>query len=91
MKAERNDEIARRLVYEYKDHGFAIDAREAATIFGEVMVKTNTPHYDIANQIYERLDLMEFYVGRKFNCGFLFTGGLSGGCFLFGRKNSPQT
>ena len=90
MKAERNDEIARRLVYEYKDHGFAIDAREAATIFGEVMVKTNTPHYDIANQIYERLDLMEFFLRRRFNCRFLFTGGLSGGCFLFGRKDSSS-
>ena len=86
-----NAEIARRLVYEYKDHGFAIDAREAATIFGETMVKTNTQHYDIANIIYERLDLIEFIVGHKFNRNFAFTGGLSGGCVLYGRKRSTKS
>ena len=90
MEAAANAEIARRLVYEYKDHGFAIDAREAATIFGEAMVKMNTPHYDIANQIYEQLDLMEFVVGRKFNRHFSFTGGLSGGCRVFAREESTQ-
>ena len=88
MNAAANAEIARCLVYDYKDHGFAIDAREAASIFGEAMVKTNTPHYDIANQIYENLDLMEFVVGRRFNRGFAFTGGLSGGCHVYARKES---
>ena len=90
MNTAANMEIARCLVYDYKDHGFAIDAREAATIFGEAMVKTNTPHYDIANKIYENLDLMEFVVGRRFNRGFAFTGGLSGGCHVYARKESTQ-
>ena len=90
MKAAANVEIARCLVYDYKDHGFAIDAREAITIFGEDMVKTNTPHYDIANEIYEKLDLMEFVAGRKFNRYLTFTGEPSGGCFVFARKESTQ-
>jgi hypothetical protein len=85
-----NVEIARRLVYDYKDHGFAIDAREAATIFGESMVKTNTPHYDIANRIYEDLDLMEYVVDRKFNRHLAFTGGLSSGCLVYARRESTQ-
>ena len=90
MDAAVNAEIARRLVYEYKDHSFAIDAREAATIFGEAMVKTNTPHYNIANEIYEQLDLMEWVVEWKFNRRFTFTGGLSGGCRVFAREKSTQ-
>ena len=90
MPTATNAEIARRLVYEYKDHGFAIDAREAGTIFSEAMVKTNTPQYNIANQIYEQLDLMEFVAGWRFNRHFTFTAGLSGGCRVFTRKESTQ-
>jgi hypothetical protein len=91
LGALANAEIARRLVYEYKDHGFAIDAREAATIFGDAMVKTNTPQYDVANRIYEELDLMEFVVGRRFGRNLAFTGGPSGGCFVYPRKESSQS
>ena len=90
MKAAANAEIARCLVYDYKDHGFAIDAREAVTIFGADMVKTNTPHYDIANEIYQKLDLMEFVADRKFNRYLTFTGEPSGGCRVFARKKSTQ-
>ena len=84
----RNGEIGSRLVYHYKDHGFAIDAREAVSIFGEDKVKTNTPQYNIGNQIYEQLDLIEFIVGRKFNLSLAFTGGLAGGCKLYRREES---
>ena len=90
MDPAENTEIARRLVYEYKDHGFVIDAREATTIFGEDMVKTDTPHYNIANQIYEELDLMEFVVGRKFDRGLAFAGGISGGCSIYARVDSTR-
>ena len=90
MEVTTNAEIARRLVYEYKDHGFAIDAREAITIFGDAMVKTNTQHYDIANIIYERLDLIEFFIGQRFERHFSFTGGVSKGCRLYGHKKSTQ-
>ena len=90
LDAAANAEIARRLVYDYKDHGFAIDTREATTIFGEEIIKTNSPHYDIANQIYVELDLMEFVVDRKFNRDFSFVGGLSGGCTVYARKESNQ-
>ena len=90
MAAAENTEIARRLVYDYKDHGFAIDAREAATIFGGSMVETNTPHYDIANQIYEELDLMGFVARWKLNRNLAFVGGLSGGCYVYSSKESTQ-
>ena len=82
MGATANAEIARRLVYDYKDHGFVIDAREAADIFGEAMVKADTPHYRVANEIYEELDLMAFVAGHRFNRRLAFTGGVSGGCTM---------
>ena len=82
LDAKANAEIARRLVYDYKDHGFVIDAREAADIFGEAMVKADTPLYHVANQIYEELDVMAFVAGRRFNRRLAFTGGVSGGCIM---------
>lgn len=87
MDATASAEIARRLVYDYKDHGFVIDAREAADIFGEAMVKADTPHYHVADQIYEELDLMAFVAGRRFNRDLAFTGGVSGGCIVRARDD----
>ena len=86
MDETANTEIARRLVYDYKDHGFAIDAREAATIFGEAMVKIDTPQYHVANKIYEELDLMGFVAGRTFDRRLVYTGGIPGGCSVFSRN-----
>lgn len=82
METTVNAEIARRLVYDYKDHGFVIDTREAIDIFGETMVKPDTPHYHVANQIYEELDLMAFVVRRRFDRHLAFTGAVSGGCII---------
>lgn len=72
--AAQNSEVARRLVYDYKDHGFAIDSREAATIFGEAVVRSNSEEYQAANSIYEALDLVEYILGRLFRRDFAFTG-----------------
>lgn len=87
MDTKASAEIARRLVYDYKDHGFVIDAREAADIFGEAMVKADTPHYHVADEIYEELDLMAFVVRRRFNRDLAFTGGVSGGCIVRARDD----
>ena len=90
MAESKNTEIANRLVYDYKDHGFAIDASEACTIFGHDMVKVNSSLYDVANQIYEQLDLIEFIVGQKFGRKLAFTGGIAGSCILYGHEDSGQ-
>ena len=87
MDATANVEIARRLVYDYKDHGFVIDAREAADIFGEAMVKADTPHYHVANKIYEELDVMAFVASRRYNRRLAFTGEVSGGCIMRARDD----
>jgi len=48
-------EIARTLVYEYKDHGFVIDAEEASDIFGPDVVKTGTSEYRYSNEVYRAI------------------------------------
>ncbi len=50
--------IANKLVYDYKDHGFAIDADEAKHIFGDQVIKVGTPIYDIGSSLYHRLKVI---------------------------------
>jgi len=52
-------EIAKKLVYDYKDHGFVIDRAEAQEIFGEKIIKSNSPEYKLGNEIYVELSAVE--------------------------------
>jgi hypothetical protein len=45
----------------YKDHGFVIDKAEARHIFGEEVVKPNTPEYDFSNQLYQSLSSVSHF------------------------------
>lgn len=51
--------LTTRLVYEYSDHGFVIDKSEAMEIFGNSVVKIDTPEYALANKVYTLLNLIE--------------------------------
>jgi len=51
--------IAYKLVHEYKDHGFVIDKAEAKTIFGEAIVKNDSPEYNLSNDLYIELSKIE--------------------------------
>ena len=75
---EENSELARRLVYDYKDHGFAIDAGESAVLFGGGVVVRNSPEYDFANRIYRSLNLIEIVIRNEFQRDFAFSGGIKG-------------
>ncbi len=66
-------EIARNLVYSYKDHGFVIDQAEATEIFGDSVVKTKTPEYNLGNAVYETMQLV-LRVARVLNHDFYFIG-----------------
>lgn len=48
--------IAKSLVYDYKDHGFVIDKKEASDIFGDQIVQTNTDEYNLGNEVYSVLN-----------------------------------
>jgi len=52
-------QIAYDLVYTYKDHGFVIDKNEAKSIFGEKVIKINSPEYDLGNKVYNLLKMIE--------------------------------
>ncbi len=89
MASAAHADIARRLVYDYKDHGFAIDTREAKAIFGDEMVISNSAEYELANAVFEVLDLMEWVLAHDRNRSLVFTGGLKGGCTVL-QKREPN-
>ncbi len=68
-------EIASRLVYEYKDHGFVIDKNEAMDIFGDKIVKCDTKEYELGNAVYNALSEVE-EMARYLNHSFYFIGSL---------------
>jgi hypothetical protein len=47
--------IAKNLVYSYKDHGFVIDKEEAIEIFGDNVIKINSDEYKLGNDLYTAL------------------------------------
>jgi hypothetical protein len=53
------EEVAKHLVYGYKDHGFVIDRAEAETIFGDQMMKSGTREYALGNAVYDLLGVIE--------------------------------
>ena len=84
--AANNESIARHLVYSYKDHGFVIDFREAAEIFGKDVVQVDSPEYQVGNAIYVALDLIQFIVGDRFKRNMYFVGDVIEGARLYPRR-----
>jgi ClpP class serine protease len=74
--------IANRLVYAYKDHGFAIDANEARQIFGPDVIKYNSPEYVVADKVYRSLGLIDWIMSKLFDRRFSFTGTVDKACSL---------
>lgn len=56
------DEVAHKLVYEYKDHSFVIDKEEAIELLGEI-VKVNTNEYKFGNEIHKFLNEVNIIIG----------------------------
>jgi ClpP class serine protease len=69
-------EIANDLVYKYKDHGFVIEKTEASKIFGNKIIRNNTPEYLFGNEIYVTLNLVGS-MADYLNCSFYFIGSIS--------------
>jgi ClpP class serine protease len=67
------DEIAKTLVYSYKDHGFVIDKNEASDIFSSKTIKINTAEYLFGNTIYEKLIFIS-RISKIFNHYFYLIG-----------------
>lgn len=56
------DEVAHKLVYEYKDHSFVIDKEEAIGLLGDI-VKVNTNEYKFGNEIHKFLNEVNIIIG----------------------------
>jgi len=56
-------QIARGLVYEYKDHGFVIDFDEAQKHLGDGWVRTSTAELQLAEQLYRHFDWINLFFG----------------------------
>ncbi len=54
------NEVAHKLVYEYKNHAFVIDKNEALELLGSEIVKIDTLEYRLGDQIYRLLENVNF-------------------------------
>lgn len=79
-------EIARRLVYAYKDHSFAIDYQESRDIFGNTVVVRDTEEYHLGNELYQALDFMGWYLENKFRRDANFIGDCGNACMVFSKR-----
>lgn len=61
-KVLKSDEVAHKLVYEYKDHSFVIDKEEARELLGDT-IKVNTDEYRFANEIHKFLNEINILIG----------------------------
>ena len=69
------EEIARKLVYGYKDHRFVIDKLEAEVIFGRNTIKSDSAEYGLGNSIYAELSDIE-ELANIMGYSFYFIGSL---------------
>jgi hypothetical protein len=58
----KSEEVAHKLVYEYKDHSFVIDKEEARELLGDT-IKVNTDEYRFANEIHKFLNEINILIG----------------------------
>jgi ClpP class serine protease len=54
------DSLADHFTNHYKDHGFVIDADEAARLLGKAIVKENSKEYEFSNELYVFLQFADF-------------------------------
>ena len=51
--------IARKLTYDYKDHGFVIDKQEASDVFPAQSIKVDTDEYLFSDMIYKEVEFVK--------------------------------
>ncbi len=68
--------IARRLAYEYKDHGFVIDIAEATTLLGNLVIGASV-EIEVAEQLYRHFDLLNFQLTSRLKKRLIVSGSFS--------------
>lgn len=79
---KKKEEIARKLVYEYKDHGFVIGLEEAREILDQDLIKTDTLELKFAEDIHQKIDNINFLLGYYRNKCIRIIGDLETGIFI---------
>jgi hypothetical protein len=80
--------IAKKLVYEYKHHGFVIDKDEASQTLGSSWVFGDTPETAFAEKVYERFDIINILYEFAKNKQFVVSGNLASD--VISREKSDQ-
>jgi ClpP class serine protease len=83
----RASQIAKQLVYEYKDHGFVIDVEEARTLLEEDMVITDSPEIQFAEKLYQKLEHVNMMFGLAKRRRFTIVGDLRSDVFTYPTKS----
>jgi hypothetical protein len=79
-------EIAKKLVYEYKDHGFVIDAEEAQSQLGSSLVITDSREARFGEDVYQLLTSLNFMLDIMKQRRVLVVGSLTSGYFLWKKR-----
>lgn len=74
--------VSEKLVYEYKDHSFVIDADEMTKLLGKKIIKSDTTEYELGNEIYNLFSTIEMIYLYEKKIRFSFVGDLEFGIFL---------
>lgn len=76
-------QVARELVYEYKNHRFVIDATEAQAHLGAEWIRTETRELEVAERIYNLYDEVNLFLGIFRSKRLLVVGRLDSGVMIF--------
>jgi membrane-bound ClpP family serine protease len=77
--------IAKKLVYEYKHHGFVIDSDEAIEVLGEKWLKTQSKEIDFCEEIYLIFEDYNLLLNIFKNKRLLVIGNLFEGAMIFNK------
>lgn len=75
--------IALDLVYEYKDHGFAIDKDEATKLLGNKIVVVNSEEYLLADELHKSMSMIRTFCDLFMNREFKIVGDINDGMTIF--------
>lgn len=83
----RATEIAVKLVYDYKDHGFVISPEEAKDILDKDIIKTDTPELKMAEEIHQKIYFVDSMMGNIREKSIRIIGDLKDG-IIINKKSS---
>jgi hypothetical protein len=81
-KGKTARQLADHFVNHYKDHGFVIDADEAAKLLGSKILKQETKEYLFVNEVYESLDVIRRLLQLLAEKDFDYCGSVTGGVHI---------